>query len=69
MSLHAVFLVLLFELQAEHSVDLAVGLVSCVQLGRLKDSGNWAPEMVSLMKRNNCYKVSLDQIKHRLAKS
>ena len=28
-----------------------------MQLGRLMDSGMWAPEMVSLMKRNNCGKA------------
>ncbi|KAM0792907.1 hypothetical protein ACM66B_002668 [Microbotryomycetes sp. NB124-2] len=43
---------------ADASMEAAIGLVSCVQLGRLKDSGNWSPEMVSLMKRNNCYKAT-----------
>ncbi|KAL8283540.1 hypothetical protein RQP46_005643 [Phenoliferia psychrophenolica] len=43
---------------ADANMEAAIGLVSCVQLGRLKDSKNWAPEMVSLMKRNNCYKAT-----------
>ncbi|GAA5835045.1 hypothetical protein JCM11251_000147 [Rhodosporidiobolus azoricus] len=42
---------------ADAHMEAALGLVSCVQLGRLKDSGNWSPEMVSLMKRNNCQKT------------
>ena len=28
-----------------------------LRLGRLMDEGNWAPEMVSLLKRNNCGKA------------
>ena len=31
-----------------------VGLLASLQLGRLKDEGKWSPEMVSMMKRNNC---------------
>ncbi|KAM0746287.1 acyl-CoA dehydrogenase domain-containing protein [Meredithblackwellia eburnea MCA 4105] len=42
---------------ADANSEAALGLVSCVQLGRLKDSGNWSPEMVSVMKRNNCTKA------------
>ncbi|KAJ8293283.1 Glutaryl-CoA dehydrogenase, mitochondrial [Rhodotorula toruloides] len=42
---------------ANAHMEAAIGLVSCVQLGRLKDSGNWSPEMVSIMKRNNCQKA------------
>ncbi|GAA5902106.1 hypothetical protein JCM5296_006605 [Sporobolomyces johnsonii] len=42
---------------ADANMEAAIGLVSCVQLGRLKDSKNWSPEMVSLMKRNNCQKA------------
>lgn len=39
-------------------MEAAIGLVSAVQLGRLKDSGNWSPEMVSIMKANNCLKAT-----------
>lgn len=31
-----------------------VGLLASLQLGRLKDEGKWSPDMVSMMKRNNC---------------
>jgi glutaryl-CoA dehydrogenase len=37
--------------------EITLGLQSVIQLGRLIDSGNWAPEMVSLLKRNNCGKA------------
>lgn len=44
---------------ANMQTDIALGLQAALQVGRLMDSGNWAPEMVSLIKRNNCGK-SLD---------
>jgi glutaryl-CoA dehydrogenase len=31
-----------------------IGLLASLQLGRLKDKGLWSPDMVSMMKRNNC---------------
>ncbi len=37
--------------------EITLGLQGALQLGRLMDAGNWAPEMVSLMKRNNCGKA------------
>ncbi|SCZ92537.1 BZ3500_MvSof-1268-A1-R1_Chr5-2g07955 [Microbotryum saponariae] len=43
---------------ADASSEAALGLIASIQLGRLKDAGNWSPEMVSLMKRNNCYKAT-----------
>ena len=42
---------------ADAHTEATIGLVSAIQLGRLKDSGEWSPEMVSLMKRNNCAKA------------
>lgn len=42
---------------ANAHMEAGLGLVSCVQLGRLKDAKTWSPEMVSLMKRNNCLKA------------
>lgn len=30
---------------------------AALQVGRLKDQGKWAPEMVSIVKRNNCGKA------------
>jgi len=44
---------------ADISTEIALGLQSCLQVGRLKDNGMLAPEMVSLVKRNSCGK-SLD---------
>jgi glutaryl-CoA dehydrogenase len=41
------------------TTDIALGTLGCIQLGRLKDSGNLNPVMISIMKRNNCQK-SLD---------
>ncbi|BGP17198.1 hypothetical protein JCM10213v2_005214 [Rhodosporidiobolus nylandii] len=42
---------------ADAHVEAALGLVAAVHLGRLKDAGNWSPEMVSILKRNNCAKA------------
>ncbi|CAD6570303.1 MAG: hypothetical protein CYPHOPRED_003880 [Cyphobasidiales sp. Tagirdzhanova-0007] len=42
---------------ADAHMEATLGLVAAVQLGRLKDAGTWAPEMVSLLKRNNCGKA------------
>jgi glutaryl-CoA dehydrogenase len=39
--------------------EITLGLHSCLRLGRLKDEGRDTPEMVSILKRNNCGK-SLD---------
>jgi len=44
---------------ANMQTEITLGLQAALQVGRLMDSGNWAPEMVSLIKRNNCGK-SLD---------
>ncbi|EPQ28355.1 uncharacterized protein PFL1_04182 [Pseudozyma flocculosa PF-1] len=42
---------------ADAASEAALGLGASLQLGRMKDSGNWSPEMVSLVKRNNCGKA------------
>lgn len=42
---------------ADMQTEITLGLHSCLRLGRLIDEGNWAPEMVSLLKRNNCGKA------------
>ena len=39
---------------ADSLTATTVGLLASLQLGRLKDEGKWAPDMVSMMKRNNC---------------
>jgi glutaryl-CoA dehydrogenase len=42
---------------ADMQTEITLGLQGCLQLGRLMDSANAAPEMISLMKRNNCGKA------------
>jgi glutaryl-CoA dehydrogenase len=42
---------------ANMQTEIALGLTGCLRLGRLKDEGRAAPEMISLMKRNNCGKA------------
>src|SRR5882757_4347058 len=37
--------------------EIALGLHACLRLGRLKDDGRDTPEMVSILKRNNCGKA------------
>jgi len=37
--------------------DITLGLHSVHQLSQLKDQDLWAPEMVSILKRNNCGKA------------
>ena len=39
---------------ADMSTDIAYGRQAALQVGRLMDQGNAAPEMVSMIKRNNC---------------
>lgn len=42
---------------ADMQTEIAIGTQSALQLGRLMDAGKAAPEMISLMKRNNCGKA------------
>lgn len=44
---------------ADATTEITLGLHSCLQLGRLKEEGKLVPEMISMLKRNNCGK-SLD---------
>jgi glutaryl-CoA dehydrogenase len=37
--------------------EITLGLHACLRLGRLKDAGHDTPEMVSILKRNNCGKA------------
>lgn len=39
---------------ADAVTDAAYGVLAAIQVGRLKDSGEAAPEMISLIKRHNC---------------
>jgi glutaryl-CoA dehydrogenase len=42
---------------ADMQTEITLGLQSVLQLGRLMDAHNAAPEMISLLKRNNCGKA------------
>jgi len=48
---------------ADATTEITLGLHSCLQLGRLKEEGKMVPEMISLLKRNNCGKA-LDIARH-----
>jgi glutaryl-CoA dehydrogenase len=39
---------------ADMSTAITIGRLGCIQLGRLMEAGKAKPEMVSMMKRNNC---------------
>lgn len=42
---------------ADMQTEIAIGLQACLQVGRLKDAGQLAPEMISIVKRNSCQKA------------
>jgi glutaryl-CoA dehydrogenase len=42
---------------ADMQTEIALGLQASLRVGRLMDQGRWAPEMISLIKRNNCGKA------------
>jgi len=42
---------------ADAVTEISLGLQSCLQLGRLKEEGKLVPEMISILKRNNCGKA------------
>ena len=42
---------------ADALTEIALGLQAALQVGKLMDSGNFAPEMISMIKRNNCGKA------------
>jgi glutaryl-CoA dehydrogenase len=50
-----------FQLVQKKLVDaqaeVALGLLASLQVGRLKDAGKATPEMISMIKRNNCGKA------------
>ena len=39
---------------ADAHTEIALGLQASLRVGRLKDTGRAAPEMISIVKRNNC---------------
>jgi glutaryl-CoA dehydrogenase len=54
----------LFQLKlANMQTEITLGLQAALQVGRLMDAGQAAPEMISLIKRNNCGKA-LDIARH-----
>lgn len=42
---------------ADAMTEIALGYQAALRVGRLKDSDEWSPEMVSLIKRNSCGKA------------
>ena len=42
---------------ADMQTEIALGLQGSLQVGRLMDAGQMAPEMISIVKRNNCGKA------------
>lgn len=42
---------------ADATTEITLGLHACLQLGRLKEEGQMVPEMISMLKRNNCGKA------------
>jgi glutaryl-CoA dehydrogenase len=48
---------------ADMQTEIALGLQGALRLGRMLDEGTAAPEIISLMKRNNCGKA-LDIARH-----
>lgn len=42
---------------ADAMTEIALGLQACLHFGRLKERGLDAPEMISILKRNNCGKA------------
>ena len=42
---------------ADMQTEISLGLQGALQLGRMADAGTMAPEVISLMKRNNCGKA------------
>jgi glutaryl-CoA dehydrogenase len=42
---------------ADMQTEISIGLQACLRVGRLKDEGRAAPEMISIVKRNSCGKA------------
>ncbi|MBP0482078.1 acyl-CoA dehydrogenase [Sagittula salina] len=42
---------------ADMQTEIALGLQGCLRVGRLMDEASGAPEMISILKRNNCGKA------------
>ena len=42
---------------ADMMTEISLGLQACLRVGRLMDEANAAPEMICIVKRNNCGKA------------
>ena len=42
---------------ADMQTEISLGLLGCLQAARLKERGQLAPELISLLKRNSCGKA------------
>ena len=42
---------------ADMQTEISIGLQACLQAGRMRDSGDLAPEAISIIKRNSCGKA------------
>ncbi len=42
---------------ADMQTEISIGLQACVRMGRLRDEGRCASELISLVKRNSCGKA------------
>ncbi|MFD1627422.1 acyl-CoA dehydrogenase [Azospirillum griseum] len=42
---------------ADMQTEITLGLQACLRVGRMMDDGSWSPEIISLIKRNNCGKA------------
>jgi len=42
---------------ADMQTEIALGLQAALRAGRMMDDGSWSPEIISLIKRNNCGKA------------
>ncbi|MFO1142045.1 MAG: acyl-CoA dehydrogenase [Amaricoccus sp.] len=42
---------------ADMLTEITLGLHACLRVGRLLEAGSWAPEMISVIKRNSCAKA------------
>ena len=37
--------------------DIGIGLLACLRVGRLIETNDYSPEMISIVKRNSCQKA------------
>jgi glutaryl-CoA dehydrogenase len=49
---------------ADATTDAAYGIIAAYQVGRLKDEGKVAPEMISMIKRQNCDRALVNARKY-----